>query len=91
MVALSARWQARRERGMSAEGGGPGQKKDTLLTQQVGPAAGCIRRGGGCGCDPIPVHLGARRNLFGHRMAVPIRVYVRFVSQWKARLNNSGV
>lgn len=42
MMALCAHWQAPRERGMSIWGRGPGQKKDTLLTLQVGPAAGCI-------------------------------------------------
>lgn len=56
MMALSARWQAPRECGVSIQGRGPGQKKDPLLTQQVGPAAGCVGLGGGCGCDPIPVH-----------------------------------
>lgn len=42
MMALSARWQARCERGRtSIQGRGTvGQKKDTLLTQQVGHAAG---------------------------------------------------
>lgn len=54
MMALSARWHARRKRGgTSIRGGreeaGTGQKKDALLTQQVGHAAGCIR--GGCGRD----------------------------------------
>lgn len=53
MMALSARWHARRKWGTSVRGGweegGRGQKKDTLLTQQVGHAAGCIR--GGCGRD----------------------------------------
>lgn len=65
-------------------------KKDTLLTQQVGQAAGCSgpRRGevGGRGCDPVPVLQGAWRNLFGHRMAVPIHVYVRLVAPRKASL-----
>lgn len=45
---------------------------------------------GGRGCDPVPVLQGAWRHLFGHRMAVPIHVYVRLVAPRKASLP-SGV
>lgn len=68
MMALSARWQAPCDQGQAFREGGTGQKKDTLLTQQVGHTAGCIR--GGCGCDPA-LHA-ACRNLIVYGMVVRI-------------------
>lgn len=91
MMALSARWQAPRECGMSISGGGPPERRTPFSLNRWGRQQDAGEGGGGGGrgrgCDPVL--QGAWRNLFGHRIDVAIHVYVRLVLPRKASFRNN--